>query len=58
MQFPIRPLLPKDYPPLLRQIPDMPEMLYIRGQMPPPDYTYYVHSGFEAYNDLRTAHFA
>lgn len=40
MEFPIRELLPRDYPLLLREIPDQPEILHIRGAMPPPDYTY------------------
>lgn len=38
MQFPIRQLPPKEFPELLREIPDKPNMLYLRGQMPPYDY--------------------
>ncbi len=38
MAFPIRQLLPKDFPPLLREIPDKPKLLYIRGELPPADY--------------------
>lgn len=40
MAFPIRQLHPKDFPPLLREIPDKPKMLYIRGQLPKKDITY------------------
>lgn len=42
MQFPIRQLAPKEFPPLLREIPerDYPDALYIRGALPGPDYTY------------------
>jgi len=40
MDFPIRDLRPDEFPPLLREIPDKPERLYVRGAMPPPDYTY------------------
>ncbi|MSR70817.1 DNA-protecting protein DprA [Candidatus Kaiserbacteria bacterium] len=35
MQSDIRQLLPKDFPPLLREIPDKPKSLYVRGEMPP-----------------------
>jgi len=38
MSFPIRPLKPKDFPPLLTEIPDKPKLLYLRGQMPGPEY--------------------
>lgn len=38
MTFPIRQLLPEDFPELLREIPDMPNALYARGRMPPRDY--------------------
>lgn len=34
MTFPARQLLPKDYPALLREIPDQPKTLYIRGELP------------------------
>ncbi len=40
MDFPIRTLLPKDFPPLLREIPDMPKALHIRGSLPGPEYVY------------------
>lgn len=40
MPFPIRQLLPKDYPPLLREIPDKPSALYIRGELPPKGHYY------------------
>lgn len=40
MTSPIRQLLPKDFPPLLREIPDRPKTLYIRGKLPPRDYKY------------------
>ena len=40
MEFPIRPLLPKDFPPLLREIPDAPKALSIRGALPGPEYVY------------------
>ncbi|MCC7500262.1 DNA-protecting protein DprA [Candidatus Nomurabacteria bacterium] len=39
MTFPQRQLLPTDFPALLREIPDVPSSLYIRGTMPPPDHT-------------------
>lgn len=38
MQFPIRQLPPEDFPELLKEIPDKPKMLYIRGELPPADY--------------------
>ena len=40
MEYPIRPLLAKDFPPLLREIPDAPKQLSIRGTLPGPDYVY------------------
>ena len=40
MDFPIRTLVPKDFPPLLREIPDMPKALHIRGLLPGPEYVY------------------
>ena len=40
MEFPIRDLSPEEYPPLLREIPDAPKVLHLRGSMPPQDYTY------------------
>ena len=40
MPFPIRQLLTRDFPPLLREIPDKPKTLYVRGEMPPKDHKY------------------
>ncbi len=37
MEYPLRQLLPEDYPPELREIPDIPESLWLRGELPPPD---------------------
>ncbi len=39
-EFPIRQLTLKEYPPLLREIPDRPKTLFIRGELPPADYKY------------------
>ncbi len=39
MTFPQRQLQPTDFPALLREIPDVPHTLYIRGTLPPQDYT-------------------
>lgn len=36
----IRELLPNQYPSLLRQIPDMPKRLYIRGELPDDSHTF------------------
>jgi DNA processing protein len=38
MQFPIRQLSKSDFPTLLKEIPDAPTTLYIRGTLPEPDY--------------------
>ncbi len=38
MQYPQRQLRPKDFPLLLREIPDAPKALYVRGTLPPADY--------------------
>jgi DNA processing protein len=35
----IRQLSKKEFPELLKEIPDCPRLLYIRGEMPPPTYT-------------------
>jgi DNA processing protein len=35
MQFEMRQLLPPEFPPLLREIPDKPAALFIRGELPP-----------------------
>jgi len=40
MEFPSIGLTPSQFPPLLREIPDSPKQLYVRGILPPPDYTY------------------
>ncbi|MDE2071179.1 MAG: DNA-processing protein DprA [Patescibacteria group bacterium] len=40
MDHPIKRLAQKDYPPMLREIPDMPAELYVRGKMPPKDCEY------------------
>lgn len=40
MPYPQRQLGPKDFPPLLREIPDKPSALFIRGQLPDADYQY------------------
>ncbi|MDP4020457.1 MAG: DNA-processing protein DprA, partial [Candidatus Adlerbacteria bacterium] len=39
MQSLIRQLSKKEFPELLKEIPDPPHLLYIRGEMPPPSYT-------------------
>ncbi len=38
MPYPIRQLKPHDFPALLREIPHPPKSLYIRGELPPPDF--------------------
>ncbi len=38
MPFPIRQLFQRDFPALLKEIPDKPKVLYIRGEMPPKDH--------------------
>jgi DNA processing protein len=40
MTFPIRQLPPNEYPPLLKEIPDKPSLLYIRGVLPSPETKY------------------
>lgn len=40
MQSPIRQLSSKEFPALLKEIPDRPAHLYIRGEMPSPNYLY------------------
>lgn len=37
MEFPIHKILPKDFPPLLSEIPGKPKQLYIRGVLPEPE---------------------
>jgi DNA processing protein len=40
MQFPIRQLKPSDFPTLLKEIPDAPTLLYMRGAMPSEELKY------------------
>ncbi len=40
MQSDIRQLRPKDFPPLLREIPDKPKVLYLRGELAPKGHLY------------------
>lgn len=40
MAYDIRQLPLRDFPELLREIPDKPKMLYIRGELPPKNYKY------------------
>lgn len=40
MEYPPRELRPTQFPPLLREIPDRPAKLYLRGLLPPPDHTF------------------
>lgn len=40
MSFPIRQLTPRDFPPLLKEIPDKPKTLYLRGELPPKAHKY------------------
>ncbi len=40
MELPIRELRPKDFPPLLKEIPDRPKSLYVRGKLPGKDTIY------------------
>lgn len=40
MPSPIRQLSKKEFPPLLREIPDPPPVLFLRGEMPAAHYTY------------------
>lgn len=40
MEYPPRELRKNEFPPLLREIPDRPLKLYIRGELPPPDYSF------------------
>jgi len=38
MPFPIRQIRPRDFPALLKEVPDKPTQLYIRGALPPQEY--------------------
>ena len=40
MDFPPYTILPKHFPPLLREIPDIPKMLHVRGTLPGSEYVY------------------
>ncbi|MDB5225553.1 MAG: protecting protein DprA [Candidatus Adlerbacteria bacterium] len=42
MEFPIRQLLPEEFPPLMEEMPerDRPHSLYIRGSMPPREHSF------------------
>lgn len=40
MEYKIRQLGPEDYPPLMREIPQRPKALYIRGELPPQGYKF------------------
>lgn len=37
MPYTIRKILPRSFPTLLREIPEPPEALYLRGELPPPE---------------------
>lgn len=39
MDFPIRKLSFPEFPPLLKEIPDAPDRLFVRGTLPPPEHT-------------------
>ena len=40
MSYPIHELRPSDFPPLLREIPDRPKALYVRGELAPKGHKY------------------
>lgn len=48
MPFPLRQLPRADFPPLLREIPDCPARLFVRGAMPPPGYEFFCVVGSRA----------
>lgn len=48
MESDLRQLLPADYPEQLREIPDVPAALWVRGTMPPPDTKYLAVVGSRA----------
>lgn len=46
----VRTLAPVEFPPLLREITDPPDMLYIQGALPDPDYKYLCVVGSRSYS--------
>ncbi len=48
MESDLRQLMPKDYPEQLREIPDVPAALWVRGSMPPPEHKYLAVVGSRA----------
>ncbi len=48
MESDLRQLLPADYPEQLREIPDVPASLWLRGTMPPPQHKYLAVVGSRA----------
>lgn len=48
MQDGLKQLFPPDFPPLLREIPDAPERLHVRGTMPPFDHAWLAVVGSRA----------
>jgi len=38
MEFPIRQLMPDEFPPLMREMSQRPKALYVRGELPPKNY--------------------
>src|SRR3989344_1308402 len=50
MDYPIRELLPSDFPPLLKEITDPPKTLYLRGTLPPFDWKWLCVVGSRKYS--------
>lgn len=48
MESDLRQLMPRDYPEQLREIPDVPAALWVRGSMPPPEHKYLAVVGSRA----------
>lgn len=48
MESDLRQLMPRDYPEQLREIPDVPAALWVRGTMPPPEHKYLAVVGSRA----------
>lgn len=44
----LKQLVPSDFPPLLREIPDAPKNLYLRGELPPAEYKWLAVVGSRA----------
>lgn len=44
----LKQLVPDDFPPLLREIPDAPKRLYLRGELPTPEYRWLAVVGSRA----------